>query len=95
MIKATSEYGIVLRVKCLSERNVALSEVRAALQFENAYDQSDELISFGPSFGEEALEEFVKRLQDLGLEYWDDFFEFKGDYPDWIRFRVELGTSDT
>ncbi len=95
MIRATPENGIVLRVKSLGERGVALSDVRSALEVENVYDQSEELISFGPSFGEEALKEYVKRLQKLGLEYWDDFFEFKGDYPDWIRFRVELnGATD-
>jgi hypothetical protein len=37
-------------------------------------DISDDIVSFGPSFGGEAADEFVKRLTAAGLEYLDDFF---------------------
>lgn len=38
-------------------------------------------ISYGPCFGGEALEEIIRLFKELGFEYWDDFIEFKGDYP--------------
>jgi hypothetical protein len=29
----------------------------------------------------------ISRLTKLGLVYFDDFFEFSGDYPSWCVFR--------
>lgn len=95
MIKATSDYGLIIRTQSLGEHDITPAKLCETLQFEAAYDQNSELISFGPSFGQEALEEFISRLENIGLRYWDDFFEFKGDYPNWVRFYVELNSTGT
>jgi hypothetical protein len=44
--------------------------------------------SFGPHFGQEALDELTRRLTNVGLLYLDDFFAFQGDFPKWIAFRA-------
>ncbi len=36
------------------------------------------------------MNEFTKRLTDLGLTYVDDFFCFSVDVPEWCGLRVEL-----
>jgi hypothetical protein len=60
------------------------------LQAQAPLDINEDLVSFGPSFGEEALLEFISRLEKLGLVYVDDFVSMAFDLPTWCRIRVEL-----
>jgi len=87
-ISVTSEFGIIVRRAALTERDISWDKLLRALEVKAPLDSNDDLISFGPTFGKEALEVFLRRLSDLGLEYYDDFFEFSGDYPKWCVFRV-------
>lgn len=59
-----------------------------ALEVEEGLDGNGRLLSFGPHFGREALTTIMSRLTKLGLVYFDDFFEFCGDYPPWCSFRA-------
>jgi len=61
-----------------------------ALEVKEPFDMNDELLSFGPSFGQEALDVLTDRLIALGLVYVDDFFEFVGIFPTWCRFHASL-----
>lgn len=88
MIKINAHYGIVIRKASLLQRQVKLSDVSAALEASAAPDSDEFLVSFGPSFGEEASNEFVHRLKVLGLHYADDFFVFYGDFPNWCEFHA-------
>jgi hypothetical protein len=88
-IKVTSEFGLIIRKRALSERALGIAQVFEAMEAAQPYGESDELLAFGPSFGPEALDTFTKRLQKLGLEYWDDFFEFAYPHPSWCTFRAE------
>jgi hypothetical protein len=83
----TSEFGLILRRSALTERHVDLRDVLTALEVNARLDGSDDLLSFGPHFGREALDTMTSRLTALGLVYFDDFFEFCGDYPPWCVFR--------
>ncbi|MGO9986641.1 MAG: hypothetical protein ACLPIX_20815 [Rhodomicrobium sp.] len=89
-IKVTPEYGLIIRRASLEARAVSYDQLLIALHVKHPLDQDQYLISFGPSFGQEALSEFIKRLEGLGLVYWDDFFEFKGDYPSWCEFEANF-----
>lgn len=55
---------------------------------------NDELISFGPSFGPEAQREFLRRLEELGLVYFEDFFDINVDHPVWCAFLITSGLED-
>jgi hypothetical protein len=46
------------------------------------------VIAVGPLFGEEALTELIGELEDLGLTYFEDFFELTGNWPEWLRLLV-------
>jgi hypothetical protein len=67
---------------------VSLDTLLAVMKVAVPLDSDDWLISFGPSFGQEALDEFVKALSGLGLQYFDDFVEIVGDCPAWCRFKA-------
>ena len=42
------------------------------------------LVALGPVSGEESLADVVGELEELGLVYFDDFFELSGNWPSWL-----------
>lgn len=89
-IRLTGEFGLVVRLASLKEKGIPQDKLLIALETSAPFDANDELASFGPHFGGEALETFTRRLSDLGLEYFDDFFEFSIDAPKWCTFKARL-----
>jgi hypothetical protein len=87
-INVTQEYGLVIRRDALRERNVSLEVLLKTMKVDAPLDSNEWLISFGPSFGQEALDGLVKELSGLGLQYFDDFIEVVGNYPEWCQFKV-------
>ena len=90
-IRVTSEYGIVVRRASLKERRVPWDKLLDALEATAPLDANDQIVSFGPHFGRDALDTFIGRLSGMGLQYVDDFFEFSGDFPSWCAFGVCAG----
>ena len=90
MIKIHSDFGIILRKSAIAKRGISKEKITEAFEQNKPLDENDSIVSYGPHFGEEAMEEFGKRLSKLGLEYLDDFFYFKGDFPEWAAFYVAL-----
>jgi hypothetical protein len=89
-VDVTGEFGIIIRRHSLVERDVSLHSILEVLEVKEPFDMNDELLSFGPSFGQEALDVLTDRLIALGLIYVDDFFEFVGIFPTWCRFHASL-----
>ena len=89
-IRITGEFGLIIRREALRERGVSMELLLSAVDSTAPLDMDDRLISFGPSFGEEALNEFTRRLAELGLVFYDDFFDVIFDSPSWCSFRAEL-----
>jgi hypothetical protein len=87
-IDVTAEYGLVIRKDALRERGVSLERLLAVMKTDAPLDSDDRLMSFGPSFGQEALDGLIKELTSLGLQYFDDFIEVVGNYPEWCRFKI-------
>jgi hypothetical protein len=88
VVAVTAEHGIVIRRHALIERGVSYQAVLTAVEADKPFDGDDELLTFGPNFGPEALEALTKRLIALGLVYFDEFFEFASDIPQWCKFAV-------
>jgi hypothetical protein len=86
-ISLTSEFGLVVRREALNERGVLLGDLLAALEVSEPLDENSYLISFGPHFGQEAMDTMTQRLISIGLRYFDDFFEFSRVYPKWCVFK--------
>ncbi|CCD97678.1 hypothetical protein [Bradyrhizobium sp. STM 3809] len=87
-VAVTAEYGIVIRRHALTERGVPYQAVLAAVEADKPFGADQELLTFGPSFGREALEALTQRLTALGLVYFDDFFQFASDVPVWCELAV-------
>lgn len=51
------------------------------------------LIAVGPIYDAEALQALVNALEDKGLEYFDDFFELPGNWPEWVSL-LAMGARD-
>lgn len=44
-----------------------------------------DLIAIGPIYDAEALQQLLPALEERGLEYFDDIFEFPGNWPSWLQ----------
>lgn len=42
------------------------------------------LLAVGPLVGDSALTSLIEELESLGLEYFEDFFELSGNWPEWL-----------
>lgn len=43
-----------------------------------------DLIVIGPLFGD-SMGRLLAHLEQAGLEYFDDYFELSGNWPEWLR----------
>jgi hypothetical protein len=46
------------------------------------------LIAVGPIHEEPSLLALIEELEELGLTYFDDFFELSGNWPTWLKLFV-------
>jgi hypothetical protein len=49
------------------------------------------VIAVGPLVGDDALTSLIAELEDLGLAYFEDFFELTGNWPVWLRVVIVGG----
>ena len=87
-VRVSEHFGIVIRKHALQKHNVSFQVLLQVMETEQPLDEDEELISLGPHFGGEAANEFVRRLESLGLVYGDDFFDFADIIPDWCQLYV-------
>lgn len=91
-VTVTFEYGLIVRKAALVARGIPVQAVLQALETDRPLDSNETLLSFGPCFGAEAMNEFATRLQSLGLVYVEDFFTLACDLPSWCETRIGLRT---
>src|SRR6185436_19503420 len=82
-VRVSPHFGIVIRKRALARLNIDERKLLSLMEAKTPYDADPELVSFGPHFGEEAAEAFVRRLKGAGLEYAQDFFQAPSDVPEW------------
>lgn len=87
VVKVTNFFGIIIRKDAIYKKSLSISDIKDVIETD-LIDENDELLSYGPCFGEEAANNISKELESKGLEYVDDYFIFQGDFPDWMSFRV-------
>ena len=88
MVRISSDFGLVLRKAALRERGVALADVLKAMEVREPLAGDEDLLSFGPHFGQEAADTFSARLDVLGFVYVDDYFVFAEPLPEWCSLHV-------
>ena len=48
------------------------------------------LVAIGPLVGEQALAALIEELEGMGLEYFEDFFELSGNWPEWLLLHAHV-----
>jgi hypothetical protein len=43
------------------------------------------LIVIGPILAEGELQDVIGELEEAGLQYFEDFFDLSGNWPEWLR----------
>lgn len=87
-VKISSDFGIVVKKVALNVKSLTRSQLFEIMDAESPFDEDEDLLSFGPHFGEEAAKEFIKRLEKAGLVYYDDFFELSEIVPQWCQLYI-------
>ena len=91
IVQISGHFGVVIRKTALEKHGISLESLFEIMETEKPLDESQELISFGPHFGGEAVSEFIRRLEMLGLVYFDEFFDIPGlDVPEWCQLYAAL-----
>ncbi len=52
------------------------------------------LVAIGPIYDVDALGVLVDELEQIGLTYYDDYFELSGSWPEWLTVLVRTPQSD-
>lgn len=47
-----------------------------------------DLIAIGPIHDTDGLGALIRAFEDAGLQYFDDFFEMSGNWPDWLSLHA-------
>ena len=88
-------YGIIIRKDSLEKKNLSREQILSTLETEALYDETEKLISIGPVFGPEASEELSKRLENMGLSFFIDYFYLENDLPEWLNCQVYFRPSNS
>lgn len=46
------------------------------------------LVVIGPVFDDEALARMIDEFESLGLRHFDDYFDFSGNWPAWLKLLI-------
>ena len=52
------------------------------------FNVDGQLIAIGPVSDDSAVRDLIEELENVGLSYFDDFFELSGNWPTWLRLYV-------
>lgn len=55
---------------------------------DNEFRVEGSLVTIGPLYEEGQLEQLVTLLEGAGLVYYEEFFEFSGNWPEWVTVHV-------
>lgn len=88
------ERSLIIKKEALVRLDKSSAELAELLAFDLPAFETDSAIVYGPYFDFESLEEVGNRLVTCGLEFWDDYFEFKEDIPEWVSFTL-IGSSSS
>lgn len=92
-VQVAKDFGLIIKKRSLQTRSISKKQILAILESDRPLDEDDMLLSFGPHFGE-AVNEFIKRLESLGLQYGDDFIDFSDvTLPDWCNVFISLNNA--
>ncbi|HEX6051207.1 MAG TPA: hypothetical protein VFZ21_18125 [Gemmatimonadaceae bacterium] len=83
---STGGSTILLRREAYERSGLARAEIDARLGLTpDEFRVEHALVAIGPVYDADALSDFMRELEEIGLEYYADFFELSGNWPEWLR----------
>ncbi|MFN8570415.1 MAG: hypothetical protein U0132_00075 [Gemmatimonadaceae bacterium] len=77
--------SVFIRKDAYERANLSRSALDARLGLtDEEFRVEGHLVCIGPIFEDEALQQLIAELEGTGLTYFEDFFEFSGNWPDWL-----------
>lgn len=82
---ATGAPTIVVRRSAFERASLTRAAIDHALTLtDQEFRVERDLIAIGPIYDDEGLTALVRAFEGAGLEYYDDFFEMSGNWPEWL-----------
>jgi hypothetical protein len=93
----TSHPSLLIRRRAFERANLTRAAIDERLGLtDQEFRVEGDLIAIGPILDADALQELIADLEELGLTYFEDFFDASGTWPEWlVIFVTERRTSAT
>src|SRR6185295_18744366 len=76
---------LVLRRAAYEKAGIVRASIDAKLGLtDDEFRVEGDIVVIGPVHNGDAFGELLQQLEDLGLTFYDDFFELSGNWPDWL-----------
>jgi hypothetical protein len=76
---------LLIRRPAFEQAGIARADIDALLDLtDEEFRVEGDIVAIGPVFDATALTELLAELENRGLVYFDDFFEFSGNWPTWL-----------
>ena len=76
---------LFFRRQAYEQSGISRASLDARLGLTDAeFTVEGDLVALGPIYDVDALGTLVDELEQLGLSYYDDFFELSGSWPEWL-----------
>ena len=81
--------SLLIRRSAFERAGLTRAQVDERLNLtDEEFQVEGELICVGPIAESEGLSAFIEELEAAGLAHYDDFFDFSGNWPEWLRIYV-------
>jgi hypothetical protein len=76
---------LMLRREAFERAGLTRASIDAALTLtDEEFRVERDLIAIGPIYADDGLTALIAAFEAAGLEYFDDFFELSGNWPEWL-----------
>ncbi len=76
---------LLIRKRAFEEHALARADFDVALHLTaDEFRTEGDLIAIGPIYDSEGFTATIADLESRGLVYYDDFFDFSGNWPEWL-----------
>jgi hypothetical protein len=87
-----AQSSIIIRKSTFEHARIHRSEVDSAFNLtDTEFHVEGQVIVIGPLPNEEVAGPIAEWLEKRGLVYFEDYFEFSGNWPEWLRLYVGSG----
>jgi hypothetical protein len=81
--------SIVVRQSAFERAGLVRSAIDARYNLTDAeFNVADGLVIIGPLPADDMIPQLIEDLEGAGLNYFDDFFELSGNWPEWLSLYV-------